>query len=163
MRNWLAIFAVIAWPLCVVAAPDEETAKGSKVEYTLHNGHFEKNNSGLKGDSSYLVFTNREAFDKIFGVAATMRKQNFVPKDAFDKNLVVAVIKRGKAVTEYKVEQVTADDGTLYVQYTAKMGDPGSATFASPLILSVDKDKYKSVVFIENGKKAETVKIEKKE
>jgi hypothetical protein len=163
MKTLFAALAVLALPLLVRAAPapHEDTAKGKEVKFDVHHGHFEKNNAGLKGDSSYLVFTDREAFDKIFGAAAIMRKQNFVPKDAFDKKMVVAVIKRGKAVTEYKVEKVTADDGTLYVQYTAKMGTPGSATFASPLIVSMDKDKYKSVVFIENGKKAEKVKVGK--
>ncbi len=97
----------------------------------------------------------------MFGIARVIGKQNFVPKDAFDKKMVVAVIKRGNAVTEYKVEKVTADDGTLYVKYTAKMGTAGTATFASPLILSVDKDKYTEVVFLENGKKVEKVKVGK--
>jgi len=159
----LATLAVLALPLVVVAAPapDEDTAKGKKVEFAVHDGHFEKNDSGLKGDSSYLVFGDRDAFDKVFGIGRVIGKQNFVPKDAFDKKMVVAVIKRGKAVTEYKVEKVTADDGTLYVRYTAKMGEAGTATFHSPLIVSVDKDKYTSVVFIENGKKAETVKVAK--
>ena len=48
-----------------------------------------------------------------------VRRLNELPRDAFDKKIVVAVIKRGNAVTEYKVEQVTAGDGTLYVQYSA--------------------------------------------
>jgi hypothetical protein len=91
-----------------------------------------------------------------------MGKQNFVPKDAFDKKVVFAVIKRGNAITEYKVDKVTADDGTLYVEYTTKAkGDGGTATFASPLIVSVDNDKFKSVVFIENGKKVATEKFAK--
>lgn len=163
MKTLFAALAVLALPLLALAAPapDDDTAKGKEVKFDVHNGHFVKNNAGLKRDSSYLVFSDRESFDKVFGAAAIMRKQNFVPKDAFDKKMVVAVIKRGKAVTEYKVEKVTADDGTLYVQYTAKTGTPGSATFASPLIVSVDKDKYKSVVFLENGKKAEKVKVGK--
>lgn len=163
MNRLLAMVAVLALPLLTVAAPapDDDTAKGKKVNFDVHNGQFEKNNSGLTGDSSYLVFSDRDAFDKVFGLGRVMGKQNFVPKDAFDTKMVVAVIKRVKALTEYKVEKVTADDGTLYVQYTAKTGDPGSATFHSPLIVSVDKDKYTSVVFIENGKKAATVKIAK--
>jgi hypothetical protein len=154
----LAALTVLCLPL-VVAAGD--AAKGAKVDFEVHQGHFQKNTADLKGDASYLVLTDRPAFDKVFGVAATTKKQNFVPKDAFDKKMVVAVIKRGNAVTEYKVEQVTADAGTLYVQYTAKTKDPTSAKFASPLIVSVDKGPYTSVVFIENGKKVETVKVEK--
>jgi len=163
MNRLLAITVVLALPFLLIAAPtpDEDTAKGKKVDFDVHNGHFEKNNSDLKGDSSYVVFSDRDAFDKVFGLGRVMGKQNFVPKDAFDKKMVVAVIKRAKALTEYKVEKVTADEGTLYIQYTAKTGDPGSATFHTPLIVSVDKDNYKKVVFIENGKKVDTVKIAK--
>jgi hypothetical protein len=164
MKMLLAALAALCLPLLVAAAPapDEDTAKGKKVDFDVHNGHFQKNDAGLKGDASYLAFTDRDAFDKVFGIGRVIGKQNFVPKDAFDKKMVVAVIKRGNAITEYKVDKVTADEGTLYVQYTAtaKPGG-GTATYASPLIVSVDKDKYKQVVFLENGKKVETVKLGK--
>jgi hypothetical protein len=163
MKLVLVTLTALVLPLVIVAAPapDDDTAKGKKVEFDVHDGHFEKNNSGLKGESSYLEFSDRDAFDKVFGLGRVMRKQNFVPKDAFDKKMVVAVIKRGNALTTYKVDKVTADGGTLYVQYTAKMGEAGTATFHSPLIVSVDKGKYTKVVFIENGKKADTLKVEK--
>jgi hypothetical protein len=160
MRNALATLVALCLPPLLAAAPDrEEAAKGKKVKYERYNGYFEKNSSGLTGGSSYLVFTNRDAFDKVFGVARVIGKQKFLPKDAFEKQAVVAVIKRGKAITNYKVDGVTADKGTLTVRYGAKMEEPGTATFATPLILSVPKGKYKSVRFIENGKKAETVKV----
>jgi hypothetical protein len=155
----LGMLAVLCLPLLAVAGDD--LTKGAKVDFDVHSGHFQKNNADLKGDVSYLVFTDRPAFDKVFGVAATMKKQNFVPKDAFEKKMVVAVIKRGNAITEYKVDKVTADAGTLYVQYTTTSKGPTSATFNSPLIMSLDKGAYTQVVFIENGKKAETVKVEK--
>ena len=145
-----------------VHADDKVEAKGSKVEFDVHSGHFEKNNAGLKGDESFLAFTDRAGFDKIVGVGATMTKQNFVPKDAFDKKMVVAVIHRGNAVWTYMVEKVTADGDTLYVQYEAKKGPEAANTkYASPLIVSVDKGKYTTVVFLENGKKAGTVKLDK--
>jgi hypothetical protein len=60
------------------------------------------------------------------------------------------------------VEKVTADGDTLYVQYEAKKGPEAANTkYASPLIVSVDKGKYTTVVFLENGKKAGTVKLDK--
>lgn len=165
MKTLLAALAALCLPLLVAAAPapDEDTAKGKKVDFDVHNGHFESNKSGLdKEKPSYLVFSDRDEFDKIFGVGRVSGKQNFVPKDAFEKKMVVAVIKRGNAITEYKVEKVTADEGTLYVQYTATAkGGGGTATYASPLIVSVDKEKYTSVVFLENGKKVEKVKVGK--
>jgi hypothetical protein len=162
MKPRLAPLAALCLPLLIAAAPapDTDTAKGDKVDFDVHNGHFVRNDAGLKGDSSHLVFTDRDAFDKVFGVGRVIGKQNFVPRDAFEKKMVVAVVKRGNAITEYAVDKVTAADGTLYVQYTARpRGAGGTATFASPLIVSVDRDKYKSVVFIENGKRADKVKV----
>lgn len=162
MKTLFATIAVLSLSLQAAAAPapDNDTPKGKEVEFDVHNGQFERNDSGLKGDASYLAFTDRAAFDKIFGIGRVMGKQNFVPKDAFDKQMVVAAIKRGNALIEYKVEKVTAEDGTLYVKYTAKpLGAGGTATYNSPLIVSVDKDKYNTVVFIENGKRAEKLKI----
>jgi hypothetical protein len=160
MTRRLMTTAVLALVLPVGGAE----GKNAKVEYDVHTGHFEKNNSGLKGDASYLAFTDKAGFDAVFGSAAVMGKKfNWVPKDAFDKKIVVAVIKRGDTPVDYKVEQVTAGDGTLYVQYTAtaKGNAGGAAKFASPLIVSVDKGKYTSVEFIENGKKAGSATIGK--
>src|SRR5262245_49131220 len=138
-----------------------DEARGDKVEYEVHaKGYFEKNTSGLKGDSSYLFLTDDKAFDAVFGVGVTMgTKPNLLPKDAFEKKAVAAVIKRGNAVTDYEVEKVTDDKETLYVQYKAKTGTAGTAKYASPLIVSVPRGKYTSVVFIENGKTVETVKV----
>jgi hypothetical protein len=133
------------------------------VDYKVHSGHFQKNTAKLKGDSSYLVLGDRKAFDAVFGVAFTAKKPNSVPRDAFDKGLLVAaVIKRGKAVTTYNVEKVTLEDGTLKVRYkaTSKPGG-GSARFASPLILTVPRKGVTAVEFVENGKKVDTVKVGK--
>jgi hypothetical protein len=158
--------ALFVLPLAVFASADDkkDEAKGKAVEFTHHDkGYFEKNNSGLKGDASFLTFTNREDFDKVFGVGVTMGgKEKLLPKDAFDNKVVVAVIKRGTGITKYDVEKVTNDDGTIYVQYKAETPNAGgTAKYNSPMIISLDKGKYKEVVFIENGKKTETVKFEK--
>jgi hypothetical protein len=146
-----------------LCADDKVEAKGEKVEYTRHD-EFVKNTYEVKGDSAYVAVADRDNFDKIFGIGRVLGgKQNFVPKDAFEKKIVVAAIKKGNAITEYKVEKVTADGDTLYVQYTAepKGSATGTATFVSPLIVSVDKGKITKVIFIENGKKADTVDVPK--
>jgi hypothetical protein len=142
----------------------EEPPKGEKVEFTQHaNGYFEKNNAGLKGDLSTLAITDAKTFDSIFGIGRVMGPMpNFLPEDAFDKKMVVAVIKRGNAFYQYKVDSLTTSDDALYLKYTATgNGAGGTATFASPLILSLDKGKYKSVVFFEGDKKVGKVEIGK--
>jgi hypothetical protein len=164
MKRLLALAVTFLLPLAAFSAPadDKDEPKGDKVEFTVHDGYFESNKSGLKGDSSFLAFTDDDAFKKIFGVAVVMgAKKNFLPKDAFEKKFVVSTIKRGDKIWEYKVDKVTGDGKTLYVAYTAASKDGGGATFASPLIVAVDKGKYTSVVFIENGKKAGTADIGK--
>lgn len=145
----------------VIGAPAADKAK--KVEYQMHGGYFQKNTADLKGDTSHLVIPDQKGFDRIFGVARTLGpRPNFLPKNAFDKHTVLAVIKRGTNLYGYRVQKVTDDDGTLTIRYeaTAQPGG-GTARFASPLIVTVPKGDYKSVVFIENDKKVATEKMEK--
>jgi hypothetical protein len=70
----------------------------------------------------------------------------------FDTRIVVAAIKRGGQVWEYKVEGVTADHATLTVRCGATSKDGSGAQFASPMVVSVARGPYKNVIFIENGK-----------
>ena len=154
--------AAVAALLALAPAPadDKVEAKGKDVDYSVHNGYFESNKSGLSGDSSYLAFSSQKAFDAVFGIARVVGKQDFLPRDAFDGKVVVAVIKRGKSIYDYKIEKVTNDDGVLTVQFTATpQAGGGAATFATPLILSVDRGKYDSAAFIEDGKKVATAKF----
>lgn len=154
-----AALTAACFALAAHASADE--AKGDKVEFAVHSGHFEKNNAGLKDNPSFLALTSADAFDKVFGSAFTMgKKPNVVPKGAFEKSLVVATIKRGNFITKYEVQKVTLADGTLYVQYkTTDDAAGGTANFASPLIVSAPKDKVKKVQFIENGKKVGEVEV----
>lgn len=164
MKTLFAAVTVLSLPLLAAAAPapDDLTRRGNKVTYDVHDGHFVKNTYKPKGDSNYLAISDRDSFDNVFGIGRVIGRQNFVPQDAFEKKMVVAVIKRGNAITQYKVEDVRADGKTLIVRYTAKAGQANpAATFASPMIVSVNKGGYTTVIFLENGKKAEQVKIEK--
>jgi hypothetical protein len=144
-------------------AEDKVEPKGDKVAVDIHDSYFEKNNSGLKGDESFLAFTDQAAFDKTFGIGRVMgKKPNVLAKDAFEKKMALAVIHRGNALWAYKVDKVTADGDTLYLQYDATKGkESANAKYASPLIVSIDKGKYTTVIFLENGKKAGTVKLDK--
>src|SRR5580698_8015946 len=97
-------------------------AEEKKVEYAIHMpGYFESNRSGLKGAESHLVFTDQKAFDNVFRpVFVPGGKAKLLPNDAFDKQMVIATIKRGMEIVEYKVESLVADDGVLKLSYTAK-------------------------------------------
>jgi hypothetical protein len=142
------------------AAADE--AKGEKVAFVAYPDYFEKNTSGLTGDNSYEAFGTEEAFAKVFGLRPPLmggKKSVPVPAADFGTKAVVAAVKRGDAPVAYTVEKVTADGDTLYLQYKAEAGRPGTARFASPLVVAADRGKAKKVAFVENGKTVATVEL----
>ncbi len=157
-----ALFAVSALAL-VSATHAADEAKGEKLTYTVATGYFEKNNSGMKGDASYVNILTTKHFDSVFQAVPPLmggKRPVLLPAEHFDKSFAAVVIKRGPAITTYTVEKVTLDaDGNVYVQYKAESGPAGTAMFASPLIVSVPKDKAKKVVFIENGKTVSTLDV----
>jgi hypothetical protein len=160
MRALAVLAAGLAFSSSVVA---DDIPKGEKVEFkTYARPYFEKNNSGLMGDTSFLAITDQATFDKTFGIGVVMGKRpEVLPKDAFDKQLVLSVIKRGPLYT-YSEVSVTGADGVLYVQYSADTkGAGGTAKYSSPLLVAVEKGKWKSVVFMEGGKKVGAAEIKK--
>jgi hypothetical protein len=146
----------------VAAAPLPADPAPAAVPFVVRSGYFEKNTSGLSGPASYLVFADRAAFDAVFQQAPPLMnaraKPNPLPATgAFDSDVVAAVVRRGTSVFEYKVLSVTKLGDTVTVVYSAdeKKG-AGTATFASPLIVSVPKAA--KVVFVE-GKPVATVPV----
>jgi|HubBroStandDraft_6_1064221.scaffolds.fasta_scaffold18025_3 hypothetical protein len=144
-----------------VSAFTQTGAPEPDVDFKRYDSYFERNDSGLKGETSYLVITNRAQFDAVFGGAATMSttKDSFLPDRAFDGKIVVATIRRGDYVRKYDVTKVNASEGNLYVWYKVTDGKKGSATYYSPLILTVEKSNYSKIVFMEDGKKVAAVPV----
>lgn len=164
MRPTLAAVSLM-FGLLVFARPNavagDSESTGKPFDYTVHSGYFEKNNSGLKGTSSFLLISDAKTFDQVFGTAFVVgKKPSVLPENAFESKSVLAVIKRGGEVWSYEVESVKAHDSALTVRYKATAKDGGGATFASPLIISLPKGSYRSVTFVENGKEAGKVRRE---
>jgi hypothetical protein len=148
--------------LPLVTGLDDKTGQGEKINFKAYSApYFVRNDTALKGDEAFVVFSDKAAFDKNFGVGFVMgtRKEDLLPADTFDKKRVVVAVKHGNAPIKYQVQIVTAKGDNLEVRYTTTAGKAGSATFASPLIVAVDRGKYKEVVFIENGKKVGTAEV----
>lgn len=160
MKHIFSVLTIIAF-IVVTDGMAQNIGAGknaSTVGFQRYDSYFEKNNSGLLGNTSYLVFAHQEQFDKVFGAVPT---GNALPPDVFNSRIVVAAIKRG-SLRHYADVKVTAQKGKLFVWYAAKDDAPNSATYSTPLILAVDKGKYNEVVFMENGKKAGTAKLKKR-
>jgi hypothetical protein len=156
--------ALLAVAVCT-ATFAEDKPKGEKLDLGTFGGHFEKNNSGLKGDASFLLLPDFTAFEKVFGTVPPAglgknpgRKTVPVTKATFETSIVAAVVKRGDAITTYSDVAAYLDGDTVTVTYKAETGKPSSAKYASPLFVAVPKEKVKKVVFVENGKEVGTAK-----
>jgi hypothetical protein len=178
-----ALFLFPAASLTLAAGKDE--ARGDKVDYEVHHGYLQRVKYYLAfraadrlnlGTLCSAAFTNQDSFDRAFGKSDGKvvnlsefmlngedkgAKANHLPKDAFDKKMVVAMIHNDMNIYKYKVAKVTADGETLYVQYTTTSSAGYPNSYSCPLIVSVDKGKYTSVVFIENGRKFGTAAVAK--
>jgi hypothetical protein len=164
MNHWLPAVVLLGVALAgaVQAAPVPEPQPGNKVEFEMHNGYFVSNRSDIKDPETYLMITTPEQFTKCFGSGVTMGKRNnLLPTGAFDSKVVIAAVKKGNQIWTYKVDKVLVKDGVVNVQYEAMANPPGTAMFASPMIVSIPKGAYKTVVFVENGKEVKKVEVGK--
>lgn len=141
----------------------QSVQNGKPIKFQLHNGHFERNDTGLASKYSFLVIRDNAGFEKIFGVAALglgpTKKQNFVTADTFEESIVVAMIERGNSVPIFTKVSVVAQQDKLVVSFNYQPGQPDTARYASPLIISVPKGDYSSVDFVANQKKVGTAKF----
>ncbi|MBY0230793.1 MAG: hypothetical protein K2W96_16020 [Gemmataceae bacterium] len=128
----------------------------------IYGPYFESNKSGLKGEASYLVFTDAKRFGEVLRPLPPVGKRRTVavPDAAWKESLALVVIRRGATPFTYALDSVEEKDGTLVCKFTSRAdGKPGTATFASPFVVAVPKGKAKEVRFVENGKEAEKVEV----
>ena len=131
-----------------------KSAPERNLDFQRYDGsYFERNDTGLTAQSSYMVLTSRAQFDKIFGAAATGGQNNFLPDNLFKTKVVIAAITRGHFLRVYDSPKVTTKNGKIYVWYKVNDRQQESATYASPLILAVDKGRYSQVIFMQDGKR----------
>ncbi len=148
--------------IVLVLAPSliaDDATKAKKLSFEVHSGYFVSNKAKLDGASSYRVIKDKKSFDQIFGVGFVMNdRSNRLKPNAFDAHIVLSTIKKGKSIWKYKVTTLIARGKTLTVKYQATAGNPGTASFVSPMIVSVPRGEWKKIVFVENGKTVKTVK-----
>lgn len=149
----ILLFSSIAMP---VAANSAEPAK---VQFDTYGGYFVSNKFEPNASESYVLITDQEAFGKTFGIAFVMGdKSHRLPEDVFEEQVVIGVVKRGTSIWTYQVKQITESEGELEIRYSTKEQKQSSATFASPLIVSVPKKSYRVIRFIDNGKLVKALK-----
>ena len=153
---------VVAWFLCVLgwqsspALADDE----AKLAFDTYSGYFVSNQFEPNAAESFVVITDQDQFDKVFGVAMVMGdKSRRLPKDAFTSSIVLAVVKNGKMVWKFHVERITVQSGVVQFHYGSKAKKTTTATFACPLIVSIPKGQYTAVEFIENKKPVKKIEV----
>jgi hypothetical protein len=147
----LVALPLLAYSLLIVAG-------GKEIDFATHSGYFVSNQFEPNAPTSFVVVQDPSAFDRVFGVAMVMGDSSQrLPINAFVSRMVVAVIHRGKAMVNYRVENVTAEGKTLVVRYTTNSIRSDTAEYACPLVLSLAKGEYDDVQFVENGQKIKRV------
>ena len=135
------------------------SAEPTPVKFDSYNGYFVSNQFEPDAKESFVVCVNQQAFDKCFGVAFVMGdKSHRLPKDVFEAQQVIGAIKRGTSIWDYTVKKVAESNDEIEVHYSAKEMKQPSATFSSPLIVSIPKKQYKTISFVENGKVIKVMK-----
>jgi hypothetical protein len=123
------------------------------LTFDTYSGYFVSNKFEPHAAESFVVITSQKQFDEVFGAAMVMGdKSHRLPQDLFHSHIIIAEIKRGNSVVEYKVEGVTDQDGVVKLRYSTNSKKSNTASFASPLIVSIPRSAYKAVQFVENGK-----------
>ena len=156
-----ALFVAMMF-MSVVSLAADEKKDIEKVPFDTYEGYFVSNKFEPDSPESFVVIKNQKELDKVLGTAMVMGDRSHrLPARPLEKLMVLVAVKRGQAVWTYKVESVSLKAGKLTVDYKATSKEE-NAKFASPLIVSVPKGKYKQVEFVENGKPVKTIELKSK-
>jgi len=132
---------------------EEKKIRSNQINYEIHNGYFVSNKYEPKKTQSFIISDEQKGFDSVFGVAFVQGdKSNRLNEQWFDSKIVISTIKRGFFICEYEVSSITNNNGEILLRYNTKEKKSSTAEFSCPLIISIPKNNYKSVNFIENGK-----------
>jgi len=153
MRSLIAVttLAVLTWS-------PVEARSGIVVPHVVYNGYFVSNEFEPKIADSFIVLKDQAAFDRVFGAAAVMFDRSYrLPANIFRSNMVIAAIHRGHADVTYHNVHITRDGTILRVSYNTKEERSPLTEYACPLILSIPRDNYSAVSFIENDRTVKSV------
>src|SRR5262245_38781093 len=173
MRSLIVLIAVATFVVAAGVSPAlkqparlplqssaETRAASVVVPSVVYGGYFVSNEFKPKVADSFIVIKDQAVFDRVFGVAAVMfDRSRRLPANAFRTSIVVAAIHRGHANVTYHNVQATREGTMLRISYTTKEEQTPLTEYACPLILSVPRDNYSVVSFVENDKPVKSVSL----
>lgn len=144
------------------SSPAKVEPSGTKLKFEVFSDYVVSNKFEPNAAESFVFIDNQKEFDKVFEAEKTSgKKPHQLPKDAFKSDVILAVIKRGKASWEFKVDGVTEANGIVELHYTTASKKSNSA-IACPLIVSIPKGRSGAVHFVEDKRLVKSIAIEKK-
>jgi hypothetical protein len=156
IRSLIALIALVIFS----HATAEGRIASAVVPHVVYGGYFVSNEFEPKAVDSFIVIKDQAAFDRVFGVAAVMfDRSHRLPANAFRDYLVIAAIHRGHANVTYRNVHIRRDGTVLRVSYSTKKQLSPLTEYACPLILSVPRDNYSAVSFIENDKPVKSLPL----
>ena len=150
--------------LCFISVFSLQSAaiaeKNQKLKFEIYSGYFVSNKFEPQETRSFVVANNRKQFDQVFGVAFVLRdKSHRLEEDELKSKTVIAAIRRGKSLCDFKINSVINKDGVLEMHYAAKMQKESTASFACPLIISVPKENSKKSILLKMEKFSKRLKV----
>lgn len=86
--------------------PGTVPAGAGRLAFDAYSGYFVSNRFEPDAADSFVAIADQKRFDEVFGVARVMDDQSHhLPENVFASSLIVAAVKRGKAVWEFQVEE----------------------------------------------------------
>lgn len=141
-RGMLRAFVVVgAMAAAVFMQMACGVAKGSSdVSYEEAHGYFFRNDAVMP--ASPLIST-QEAFDSLFGAAATMGKNGMPTEIDFEKQSAVAVVlPETNVLTDISIAGIVRNGSGLGLKYSVRRGEKMSYTIR-PVAIVVVEGKYK--------------------
>ena len=145
-----------------------EERKGESVEYRiLDPGAFQsfvKNWDNKEHPVLYAAIGSSNDWDAVFGPAPVMgRTRPFAPNGKlYEKELILIVSRVVKPPAAFKLEDISDSKGELVFRYAFKAGESNASfTIKQHMAVVVPKREYKTIAFIENGKRIGLLNIDK--
>ena len=126
-----------------------------QIQYKTHTHYFVKNTFKTEKEGSFLLLKEYKDFEKVFGAAATSEKITWIKPEDFNTNFFVAIIKdAGNSNYEFTAKNIYRDKFIINFEYNFLPKEQNlSYKQVQYIIVSFPKLKFKTIQFLENGKK----------
>ncbi|SDG10970.1 hypothetical protein [Epilithonimonas hungarica] len=133
---------------CNSSVKSGDSTLNEKVPYKEAKNYFVKNNIDAVIDSP--KFETQQEFDKVFGMATTMRENGKPTPIDFSKEFVVAQIEDPSTQSiELKPVSIRKNSNVLEIKYKRIAGENQSYTTQTAMILIIDRKSEGDINFVE--------------